>query len=347
MKEKLKLALVGYGYWGNNLLRNLLAHPKCEVVGVCDRDAAKRAKAAAIDSDISTFSKVDDLLTELKPDAVVVATPPASHCDVAVKSLRAGAHVLIEKPMAVSSQECDRILAEAQKARRTVMVDNTLIYYAPVQYLVNLIESGEMGQLLYFDSVRVNLGGIQPQVNVLWDLAPHDIAVLDQLTGALPVHVSAIGVKHFNAPTETLCYLNLAYENNFNAHLHMNWAAPVKGRLLTIGCDKKMAILDDNVATEKVRIFDKSVKLSNDPAKGLVTTYHHGSTFSPALPAKEALAEVLEEFVSSITENRPPKTDGESGARVVRILEAASISLANGGRPEKVGSSQSSRFKAA
>lgn len=337
MKEKVKIALAGYGYWGNNLLRNLTTHPNCQVVGICEANKAKRVKAATQYPHVPGYETLEALIAETRPEAVVIATPPASHCSLAVTALRSGAHVLIEKPMATSSEECDLILAEAKKADRKVMIDHTFVFYSPVQFLTEMIHKGELGRLLYYDSIRVNLGGFQPQVNVLWDLAPHDLSILDLFTReATPEQVVALGVKHFGSSTENMCYVNLKYNDQFNAHLHLNWAAPVKVRLITLGGDKQMAVFDDNMPTEKIRVYDKSVQLKNTSPADFMINYRIGNMVAPVVLQKEALFEMISEFTSSIVDGRPPKSDGHSGARVVRILEAAARSLANDGRPEKV-----------
>jgi predicted dehydrogenase len=337
MKQRVKIALVGYGYWGNNLLRNLTTHPGCQVVGVCEASQAKLDKAFAQYPHVAGFKSIAELMAKALPEAVVIATPPASHCELAVAALRGGAHVLLEKPMATSSEECDLILAEAKKAGKTVMVDHTFVYYSPVQYLSDLIHKGDLGTLLYYDSVRVNLGGFQPEVNVLWDLAPHDLSILDLFTKEeTPEQVIAIGVKHFGSSTENMCYLNLKYKNDFNAHLHLNWAAPVKVRTITLGGDKQMVVFDDNMPTEKVRIYDKSIQLKSSSPADFMINYRVGNMVAPVVLQKEALFEMLTEFVTCVRDGKKPRSDGYSGARVVRILEAAARSLAAGGVPEKI-----------
>jgi len=337
MKEKIKIALVGYGYWGNNLLRNMAFHPNCNVVGMSEQNLARRQKAAGLYPHIPTFENYQDMLDKAKPEAVVIATPPANHADIAINAIASGAHVLVEKPLATSSEDCDIILEAARDAGKTVMVDHTFLFYSPITYLADIIRKGELGTLLYYDSVRVNLGGFQPRVNVLWDLAPHDIAILDLFTNnAVPEKVVAIGVKHFGSTTENLCYLNLKYKNDFNAHLNMNWSAPIKSRLITLGGDKQMAVFDDNMPTEKIRIYDKSVHLKNSSPTDFMINYRVGNMVAPVVLQKEALSEMLSEFTGSLFEGRTPLSDGECGARGVRILEAAARSLEHDGRPESV-----------
>jgi predicted dehydrogenase len=345
--KKVRVALIGYGYWGVNLLRNMLVHPGIEVVGMVERNVDLRAKCAAVYPHVPAFDLLLTCLNVAKPDAVIIATPPESHCALALRALRGGAHVLIEKPMALNVSECDQILVEAEKMKRTVMIDHTFLYHAPVSFLAKEIHAGKYGDLLYFDSVRVNLGGFQ-WTNVVWDLAPHDIAIIDWLTnGRLPTVVSAVGQKHFDAPIETLCYVNLMYEDNFIAHLHLNWAAPVKGRQITIGGTKKMVVYDDNTPVEKVRIYDKGVQLEKLTESDLRVNYRIGDMVAPVIQQKEALAEMLNEFVNCIREKRKPLSDGLQGRRVVQVLEAVSESLQKKGQPIAVTDSGAKGKKAA
>lgn len=331
--KRTRLALIGFGYWGANLLRNMLLNPRIEVVGLTERSPELRQKCKALYPLVPLFQTLQECLDAQKPEGVVIATQPDSHGMLAVRALRAGAHVLIEKPMATSVKECDEILNEARKANRNVMIDHTFLYHAPVSYLTKQIHAGEYGEMLYFDSVRVNLGGFQ-FTNVVWDLAPHDIAIIDRLLhGQLPTTCSAIGRRHFNAPSESLCYVTLAYNENFIAHLHLNWAAPVKGRQVTIGGTKKMVVYDDNTPVEKVRVYDKSVQLEQLTETDLRVNYRIGDMIAPVIPQREALADMLQEFVSCIQENRPALSDGESGRRVVLVLEALAESMRKNGQP--------------
>ena len=342
MGPKVRIALIGYGYWGRNLLRNLATHKFCELVGVCDSSSKRVDEAKANYPSVLGFTDVAQMLSECHPEAVVIATPPRGHASVAVAAIQAGCHVLIEKPMATSSEECEQILAAASKAEKKIMIDNTLLFYPPVQTLMDLIGKGELGNLLYYDSVRANLGGFQPQVNVLWDLAPHEFSILDRLMGNRePQEIVAVGNKHFGSRTESVCYLNLKYAGNFNAHLHLNWSAPVKIRRLTIAGDRRMVELDDGILVDKLKIYDKGVKIKNNSVENFEVEYHSGGIVVPAIEQKEALGRVLDEFVSAIHEGRESVSDGLAGARVVRMLEAASTSLKNRGRPEKVASTLS------
>ena len=332
-QKKVTVALVGYGYWGKNLLRNMFANPRMSVIGVVEKSAAGQQRLAQLRLETPVFSTMEQLFEAVSPEAVVIATPPDTHCEIAVTALKNGAHVLIEKPMATTTAECDRILDAAVKAKRNVMIDHTFLYHAPVRYLGKNIHEGTYGDLLYYDSVRVNLGGIQ-MTNVLWDLAPHDLSILDAFTkGATPNTVTTVGVKHFGYPVETMCYSTLQYDNNFIAHLHLNWIAPVKGRQITIGGSQKMVVWDDNTPLEKVRIYDRGVKIENVTDNDLKVNYRVGDMVAPAIIDREALSEMLNEFVDSIFEGRKPMSDGEHGRRVVQTLEAMAKSMSSQGTP--------------
>ncbi len=332
--SKFKIALIGYGYWGPNLLRNVFAHPEVIVAGVVEANEASRKKCESAYPHIPVFSTVEELLSKGTLNGVIIATPPATHCEISIKCLEAGAHVLVEKPLALSTEECDKILSAAKKNNLQVMVDHTFVFHPSVEYLSNAIQHGDLGDLLYYDSVRVNLGGFQPRTNVLWDLAPHDLSILDLfLNGKVPTHISCTGVRHFGTNIENLCHLSLKYDNDFIAHLNLNWVAPVKIRTITVGGTKKMAIYDDNLSTEKVKVYDKSVTLTSPTKVDFLVNYRTGDMIAPAISTREALKGVTEHFVECIKNGKRPICDGEAGKRVVQILEAASLSMTDGGRP--------------
>ncbi|HUP58237.1 MAG TPA: Gfo/Idh/MocA family oxidoreductase [Bdellovibrionota bacterium] len=336
--ERIRAGLVGYGYWGPNLLRNLVSHGGVDVVGVIESKADARAKCSALYPHIPVFASLEDFFRKGGADAMVIATPPATHRELAIRCLEAGAHVLVEKPLALSTAECDDILRAAEKAGRQVMVDHTFVFHPAVEYLASSIKRGDLGDLLYYDSVRVNLGGFQANANALWDLAPHDLSILDSfLGGKSPYEVSAVGIRHFGTSVENLCYLTLRYENQLIAHINLNWVAPVKIRTITVGGSKKMAIYDDNLPTEKIKIYDKSVSLSSVDEKDFRVNYRIGDMTAPAISAHEALRSVISHFVDCVRKGTRPICDGVVGRRVVEILEAASISLSEGGRPVTIG----------
>ena len=344
---KLKVALVGYGYWGPNLLRNLVAQSECQTIGVVESSPEARSRCLQVYPHIPVFDDLNKFLIQFQPDAVVIATPPHTHEEIAVKCLQSGAHVLVEKPLALSVEACDMILSEAKRAGRKVMVDHTFAFHPAIQYLSDQIKSGTLGELLYYDSVRVNLGGFQPRTNVLWDLAPHDLSILDLFTGGkMPVSVSASGIKHFKSDMESLCHLNLTYDNDFVAHLHLNWMAPVKIRTVMLGGTRKMAVYDENLPTEKVKIYDKGVSLQHSSTPNdFRVSYRVGDMVAPAISNREALATMVASFVEFVKNRKPTVSDGESGRRVVRILEAAAQSLKEGGATIKIEVPRSGNIK--
>lgn len=331
--ESVRVALIGYGYWGPNLLRNLVSNGGFRVVGVAELNNELRQKCGKSYPHIAMFADVAEMLATAKPEAVLIATPPHTHHDLALQCLMADADVLIEKPMALSVEACDAILKEASRRGKKVMIDHTFVYHPAVQYLASQIHQGNLGDLLYYDSVRINLGGFQTSTNVLWDLAPHDLSILDLfLKGKTPNIVSVTGVHHFDDKSENLCYATLNYENNFVAHLNLNWVAPVKVRTVMVGGSRKLAVYDDNLSTEKVKIYDKGLVLG--PREGVFdprVSYRVGDMVAPAISSQEALGSMLTAFHKYLTLGVKPPTDGEAGRRVVQILEAASLSLGQKG----------------
>lgn len=328
-----RVALVGYGYWGPNLLRNLVHHGGFEVAGIVDARDEARAKCARTYPHLKTFATVEALLEKEKLDAVLIATPPPTHRPIAIQCMEAGADVLIEKPMALSVADCDAILDRAKALGRRVMVDHTFVYNPAVDYLASQVRAGALGDLLYFDSVRVNLDGYQTGADVLWDLAPHDFSILDHLLGGKqPREVSVTGAHHFGQQRVNLAYCHLRYENEFVAHLHLNWVAPVKVRTIMLGGTKRMAVYDENTPTEKIKLYDKGLIVDAKlAAADLRASYRVGDMVAPALSTQEPLANMLSAFHRYLTRDERPVSDGHLGRRVVEVLEAASRSLAQGG----------------
>lgn len=335
MENKVRVALIGYGYWGPNILRNLKAHGGFEVCGVVDANPKTLEKYSRTQSETKVFSKVEELLSAEKPQAVVIATPPVTHHAIAIECLKNGADIMVEKPLALSVAECDDILNTAKKYGRKVMVDHTFVYNPAVQYLQESVSKGSLGDLLYYDSVRINLGGFQVKTNVLWDLAPHDLSILDLLTnGKMPTSVTAVGIRHFDKTVENLCYVHLSYEGKFSAHLNLNWVAPLKVRSIILGGSKRMAVYDENLSSEKVKVYDKGMSVQTpEEMSDVRAQYRTGDMIAPAIPIHEALQGVVNAFHQYVCEDKRPVSDGESGRRIVQILEAAAQSLQEGGAP--------------
>ena len=329
--RRIKTCVIGHGYWGPNLVRNLLQHRGFEIVGIIDLNPHVLSSLTNACPQIPTFTEIDLALEKLRPEAAIIATPPATHLPLALKCIKAGAHILLEKPMALSTAECDEIILESKKAHLKVMVDHTFMYHPAVQCLAKEVHTGALGDLLYYDSVRVNLGKFQTDTNVLWDLAPHDLSILDLLLkGKMPKKLTAHGIKHFNKKQENLCYLHMIYERNFVAHLHLNWVAPIKIRSLTLGGSRKMAVYDEGLPIEKLKIYDKGVSVAQTDYEARIH-YRLGDMLAPALPATEPLFNMVSKFHSYMALDERPISDALTGKRIVQIIEAASMSLLAGG----------------
>jgi predicted dehydrogenase len=282
---------------------------------------------------VKTTTDYKDLVRDPQIDAVVISTPVSTHFPLAKEAFENGKHVMLEKPMTATVEESEKLIELAEKKKKTLMVDHTFLYTGAVRKMKQLVESGELGELYYFDSVRVNLGLFQHDVNVIWDLAPHDFSIMDYLLQKEPQMVSATGVSHFG-DLENIAYVTVQYPNNLIAHIHVNWLAPVKLRTTLIGGSKKMIVYDDNEPSEKIKIYDRGVTYVEkaEDVYQILVQYRTGDMLAPKLDSSEALKLVSKEFVDSITQNRKPLTDGEKGLRVVRLLESANQSLKQKGK---------------
>jgi predicted dehydrogenase len=333
--QKLRVGLVGYGYWGPNLARNFTASPHTQVVRVADRDARRREAVTALYPWVATSAEADDLFADPQVDAVAIVTPLATHVPLARAALQAGKHVLVEKPLARTRAECEELARLAEAQRRVLMVDHTFVYTGAVRKIRELVDSGYLGRVLYFDSVRINLGLFQPDSNVLWDLAPHDLSILDHVLGKQPRWVSALGAKHYGQ-VENLAYMTVGFDDDLLAHFHCNWVSPVKVRRIQIAGTQRMLVYDDTEPSEKIRIYDAGVSVSQtelDHAgkSELLVQYRTGDVLAPKLDGTEALRRVVDEFARACRESSPALTDVKAGTRVVALLEAAEKSLAQHG----------------
>jgi predicted dehydrogenase len=295
------------------------------------------ALAASRYPGIGIMQNPSELIGSPAVDAVVIATPVSSHFPLALEALRAGKHVLVEKPLAMTSEQSWQLIEEAEKRRLVLMVDHTFVYTGSVRKMKELIDAGDVGDLYYYDSVRVNLGLFQHDVNVLWDLAVHDLSIMDYLLTARPKAVSATGMCHFAKEPENIAYLTLFYDSSLIAHIHVNWLAPVKVRRTLIGGSRKMIIYDDVEPSEKVRVYDKGVTTEPQQANSeavykMLVGYRAGDMWAPQLDSTEALKTEARHFIDCMTRHQTPITNGEVGARIVQILEAASLSMSDRGR---------------
>ncbi len=333
----IRVAVVGAGYWGPNLIRNFVACPDTHLVAVCDRDELRLAKAIASYSGVEAMPQFDDLLGRTDIDAVAIATPVNTHATMGVAALNAGKHVLIEKPLAASVTDAEILVETAKKVGRILMVDHTYIYSGPVQKIKQILDAGEIGDLYFVDSVRINLGLFQHDVNVVWDLAPHDLSILDYLVGDLPRSLSAFGTCHADnlREIEDVAYLNLDFSGGLLASFHVNWLSPVKVRHFIIGGSRKSIVYDDLEPAEKLKVYDRGITIGGEieDRRGALVSYRTGDMWSPHIPKVEPLTQMVSHFAECIRENKQPLTNGEAGLRVVKILEAAQRSIkAQGGR---------------
>ena len=333
------VAVVGYGYWGPNLIRNFFDTPDCHVAAVCDLSPQRLATVGRRHPSVATTTDFDELLADPMVDAVAIATPVHTHAALARRALLAGKHVLIEKPITTSSAEAAELIALAAERGLVLMVDHTFVYTGAVRRIKQLIDTGELGQLYYYDSVRVNLGLVQHDVSVIWDLAVHDLSIMDYLLGQQPTGVSAVAATHFAGGTADVAYLTVQFADNLITHFHVNWLSPVKVRQVLIGGDRRMVLYDDIEPTEKVRVYDRGVRWNDEPAetrRESLVGYRLGDMYAPVPDQTEALRTECGHFVECIRTGAAPLTDGAAGLRVVRLLEAAERSLRNGGVMEKV-----------
>lgn len=330
----IRVGVIGYGYWGPNLARNFAETPEIQIAGVSDRRPERLRLASLRYPGAWVGDDPNELIENPKVDAIAVATPVSSHYELAEKALEAGKHVLLEKPMARSSELCEKLIEKAQKHDRVLMVDHTFVYTGAVTKIREVLGNGEVGDIYYYDSVRVNLGTFQPDVNVVWDLAVHDLAIMDCVLKEKPCAVSAAGMSHVAGEPEDIAYLTLFFPGKMMAHVHVNWLAPVKIRRTLIGGSKKMILFDDLEPSEKVRIYDHGITVNEGPKAvyEMRIGYRTGDVWAPRLDPGEALRAEVRHFAECIKKGSLPLTDGAAGARVVRILEAATESMRNGGR---------------
>ncbi len=331
------VAVVGCGYWGPNLVRNFFDTPDCRVVTVCDTSPTRLEAMQRRHPSVSTTSSFDDVLRDRTVDAIAIATPVQTHAPLARRALKAGKHVLIEKPMTTSVAEAEELVELAARKALVLMVDHTFVYTGAVRRIKQLIDSGETGNLYYYDSVRVNLGLVQHDVNVVWDLAAHDLSIMDYLLDRSPTHASAVGVTHLPGGMADVAYLTVYFDSNLIAHFHVNWLSPVKVRQVLIGGDRRMILYDDMEATEKVKVYDRGVRWNDDPEEArrdTLVAYRLGDMYAPVLDQTEALRTECAHLVQSIRGGTAPVTDGLSGLRTVRVLAAAERSLLNYGAME-------------
>jgi predicted dehydrogenase len=335
MKSKISVAVIGCGYWGPNLMRNFSDNPRSRLSWLVDLDSKRLRQFSDRYPQARLTTDLAEALADPELQAVAIATPVSTHFPLARQCLETGKHVLLEKPMAQTSDECRALISLAAEKELTLMIDHTFVYTGAVRKIKQLIVAGELGEIYYFDSVRVNLGLFQHDVNVIWDLAPHDLSIMDFVLGIRPTHISAHGACHVaGSKLENIAYLTLKFPDETLAHFHVNWLAPAKVRRIIIGGSKKMLVFDDLSPDEKIKIYDKGFVMKDDAepdSRKALAEYRIGDLYVPNIDSGEALKTEIDHFLDCILQGRAPESDGEAGLRIVNMLCAAQKSLARDG----------------
>lgn len=330
----INIGVIGYGYWGPNLVRNIFEVPDTQVIAVSDMNKDRLAVVSSRYPSIEVTTDHMRLLENPAIDAIAIATPVSSHYNLALQALRAGKHVMVEKPMTSTSDQAMHLIDEAARRKLTLLVDHTFVYTGAVRKIKEIVSSGKLGDILYYDSTRINLGLFQRDVDVIWDLAVHDLAIMEYILPSTPIAVAATGVSHVFGGTENLAYITMFFEENIIAHVNVNWLSPVKVRRTLVGGSKQMIVYDDMEPSEKVKVYDKGITVngSQDSLYKALVSYRSGDMFAPQLDVAEALKVEIQHFADCIKTGDMPLTGGEEGLRVVRILESASKSMKQRGK---------------
>jgi len=335
------IAIIGAGYWGPNLVRNAQATPGLRLEYLCDLDVNRARRVLGDYSTVRVRGSVDEVLADPAVSAVAIATPAGTHHAVAMQALEAGKHVLVEKPLAPTYEEGRLLVEAAERYGRVLMLDHTYVYTPAVRHIRELVRAGALGDLQYLDSVRINLGLVQPDVDVIWDLAPHDLSIFEAILpdDVWPVSVAAHGSDPVGAGHACVAHLTIRLSNDALAHVHVNWLSPTKIRTMVVGGSLRTVVWDDLNPTQRLSVHDRGVdrapaqEIGPDTRGRTIVSYRTGDTVAPALANQEALRSVMVEFADAIAEGRPPLTDGWAGLRVLAMLEAASTSLIKDGIP--------------
>lgn len=331
----LKIAVIGFGYWGKNLVRNFYNLPGATLAYIVEADPTRRAKAQELYPTVTTLASPSELYKDASLDAVVIATPVFTHYELAKEALLHDRHVLVEKPMTAKAKQAAELLELAAQKNKVLMTDHTFLYTGAVQKIKEIVDSGSLGKMLYVDSTRVNLGLFQPDINVLWDLAPHDISICEHIIAEKPYSVQATGISHLKNGLENIAYLTVNYPSDFIAHFNCSWTSPVKIRMMLIGGDKKMIVYNDMEPTEKIKVYDSGFVVKGEQEEEALTKirvdYRVGDIYVPKLAVQEALRELAIDFTSSISRGTTPISSAYLGLTVVQTLEAAEQSIRNGG----------------
>lgn len=323
----MKFGVIGYGYWGPNIVRNLTSLEGSKVVAIAEISASARARAQKAYPEITVTSETSEVIKSRETDAIAIVSPVWTHYELTKAALLNGKHVFVEKPFTSNSMQGEELINLAQQRNLTIMVDHTFLFTGAVRKIRQLMQEGSLGKLYYYDSTRVNLGLFQHDINVLWDLAPHDLSIMDYLIKGSPEAVVATGQKHLNGH-EDVAYMTLYFPEKVIAHINVNWLSPVKVRTTLIGGEKRMLVWNDLDADEKVKVYDKGVNVtSREGVYDLLVSYRSGDMWSPQLEQVEALRHELTHFVECVSSGQEPFNNGCAGLRVVKMLEAASESM--------------------
>lgn len=323
----IRFGVIGYGYWGPNIVRNVRMLEGAQVVAICDKSTAALCRAAQLYQGVKLTSDYDELIKSPEIDAIAIITPVWTHFDLARKALRNGKHVFVEKPFTATSREAEELIELAARKGLKIMVDHTFLFTGAVRKIKELVDDGALGKLFYYDSTRVNLGLFQHDVNVIWDLAPHDLSIVDYLLGTAPDAILATGEAHLNGLLD-VAFITAYFPKNVIAHINVNWLSPVKVRTTLIGGEKKMLMWNDLEADEKIKVYDKGVRIGNrEGVYDLLVSYRSGDMWAPKVDQLEALRVELDYFVDCIVQDKTPFNDGCAGLRIVKMLEAAEASL--------------------
>jgi predicted dehydrogenase len=332
----IRVGIIGYGYWGPNIVRNFVANDRTEMTMVCDTNQGALDRVKKLYPGVQVTREAKDVFSSPKIDAVAIITPVSTHFEMAKQALLNGKHVFVEKPLTATVAQAEELVELAEKKRLKIMVDHTFLFTGAVSKIMSLVESGKLGNLYYYDSMRVNLGLLQKDINVIWDLAPHDLSIMDYIIEEEPVAFLATGKAHVNG-MENVAYITAYFNNNMIAHFNLSWLSPVKIRLTLIGGEKRMVVWDDVAPDEKIKVYDKGAEVKNGPEhmdekRKLLVSYRSGDTWIPKVEQTEALKLVVEDFVEYVLNDKSPINDGYAGLRIVKMLEASNRSLANKGK---------------
>ena len=337
MQKALNIGVIGYGYWGPNIVRNFHALDSVKSLFVCDMRSDACCAAKKNFPSVQTTTDVNSILTSPDIDAVAVITPVFTHYELAKKALENGKHVFVEKPFTSTVAQAEELIELAEQKHLQIMVDHTFLFTGAVRKIRELIDKNVLGELYYYDSMRVNLGLFQHDVNVIWDLAPHDLSIMDYVIDEKPEAISAHGKPHFSERLEDVAFITVFFGNNIIAHFNVSWISPVKVRTTLIGGEKSMDVWNDLDADEKIKGYDKGVKVTNrEGVYDLLVSYRSGDTWAPKIPQTEDLKEEAQYFIDCVLNGQRPINDGHAGLRVVRMMEASTRSIRDDGKPVKL-----------